>query len=249
LKNVVVSCLFAAEDPSGVHKTTPASWEHPGVAPWVDSMIRTGLESYILTDIMHPELDRISRVAEGGPKVLHVGTCQSHPMASGKVSPHDYRWVEYLRFMYSFRDVRKVFFTDLYDVIAAGNPFPDIQERTIYCGDEPVRTKDCNWLQKRIPAHRNEGVKLLTREKRLLLNAGLVGGYRYEMIHFLTEMVHAINEAGWDRPYNSTDMVLFNHVLRVLQEHEPYDIVHGEPVNSLFRGNERHRTDVWFIHK
>lgn len=62
--------------------------------------------------------------------------------------------------------------------------------------------------------------------------------YNENLVDFLTE-------STLDKPTWITDMVNHNYIIRKYFD----KVVHGAPVNSIFKKFELDREDVWFIHK
>jgi hypothetical protein len=80
-----------------------------------------------------------------------------------------------------------------------------------------------------------------------LLNCGIIGGSTDVMNEFLKELcfVHEHFNINNETAY-TCDMGAFNYIART-QFNER--LIHGAPVNSIFKGYEGARMDCWFRHK
>jgi hypothetical protein len=165
-------------------------------------------------------------------------------------SPHDYRWIIYYNFLRNNVDVvDNIFFTDISDVLIKQNPFQYVEKDTLYIGDEYEYSWENWWALPKIEYY-IKNIKNFNGiyEKNKLypfLNAGILGGEKGIVLKFLEKMKNYI-ESTLDKPYETTDMIIFNYILHKYFKH---NIKHGEPINSKFKLNEIHRNDVWFIHK
>lgn len=164
------------------------------------------------------------------------------------IGPYDYRWLIYNNFIKNNKQsIKNIFFTDISDVIINTSPFENIIEDTLYVGDETTDLSN-NWIVIRTPYYLEnvedfEGIynRYL---KDPLLNCGIVGGSINIMEKYLEKM-SSFTESTINKPEWITDMVNHNYVIR-----KHFDkIIHGAPVNSIFKGFELNRKDVWFIHK
>lgn len=165
-------------------------------------------------------------------------------------SPHDYRWLIYNNFLTSNLDsIHNIFFTDISDVIIKQNPFLHIEDNILYVGDEYEYPWENWWSSSRVNYYLNnlnDFKEIYNNYKHSsFLNAGILGGNKNIVLKFLNLMERFI-EITLDKPYGTTDMILFNYIL---YKYFPYNVKHGEPINSKFKLNETHRDDVWFIHK
>lgn len=165
----------------------------------------------------------------------------------GFYSPHDYRWFIYENFTQN-NQFNSIFFTDISDVIIASNPFLDIDDKVLYMGDEQHHTWNNEWALPRNEYYINniEDFNLIfnSNNNGPFLNAGVLGGNKSIVLDFLQHMVR-YSSTTLDKPYNTTDMILFNYVI-----HKHFkSIKHGAPINSIFNQHQINRKDVWFIHK
>lgn len=164
------------------------------------------------------------------------------------LSPHDYRWIVYRNFVENnLEEGDNIFFTDSTDVVIANNPFPHIEPSRLYSGDEEVAW-DNGWANARSPFYRRtvedfEEIYQANRNSNLL-NCGILGG-SVDIVRKFLDKVYFYIELTLEKPYDTTDMVTHNYVIR---KYFP-DVIHGAPLNSVFKNYEYNRKDIWFIHK
>jgi hypothetical protein len=80
-----------------------------------------------------------------------------------------------------------------------------------------------------------------------LLNCGIIGGEISVMKNFIEKLsqLHRLYNANNSTAYTG-DMGGFNYIARTyFNDH----IIHGKPVNTVFKEYENQRTDCWFKHK
>lgn len=155
----------------------------------------------------------------------------------------DARWLLYDFWLQQAKPAA-AFFTDISDVLVKQNPFPHLQPNTVYCGDEPTIVNHA-WMQTIARAANDPKISafLKSHAKQQLLNAGVLGGQYEPVTRFIREM----RDQGLHACHKTIDMLYFNYVGYNLPA--GLTLQHGAPVNSVFRGNEVNRTDVWFVHK
>jgi len=240
--NYIVSSLFTTcIDPIRNTKWSPSSdvmdnWYNSGV-----NILNDTLHLLVFYDQLEPTFTQ--KYNSKHITFIQVEDCENY-------SPHDYRWLVYHNFLSNNLDsIDNIFFTDISDVIIKQNPFQVIEKDLIYVGDEYEYPWE-NWWA--LPRKEYYMSKLSffpsiyeTYKKYPFLNAGIVGGKGIAVLEFLEKMKSYI-EITLDKPYETTDMILFNYIL---YKYFYPNIKHGEPINSKFKLNEIHREDVWFIHK
>lgn len=165
------------------------------------------------------------------------------------MNPYIQRWISLLRFLKE-TDYSKVFITDATDVIMLNNPFEKIKDNYIYVGDEESKL-DNKWLKDK---HRAP-VILETIEKNKsnkLLNAGLVGGYREQVIKFISKMLSNYQDIQSDAHFRNqedsglSDMGIFNYTC---YNNFKDKIKHGRIVNTPFKSYKTKSIVSWFAHK
>lgn len=151
-------------------------------------------------------------------------------------------------------EISNVFVTDITDVAVLQNPFETElftqQKNALFCGDEPKKL-DNEWMREHCTHLRNNisdfAAFEYTHRENALLNCGIIGGSLTIMRQLMAEIT-AIHRAY--APTNTTaytlDMGAFNYVARTVFRQ---NLVHGSPVNTVFKGYETARQDVWFRHK
>jgi hypothetical protein len=170
-------------------------------------------------------------------------------------NPNVFRYFIYKDFLLNFSStIHSVFVTDVSDVVVVQNPFETFlfQENrdTIFCGDEP-KTLDNEWMNDHSTHLRNQITGFVEYEQSFaqstLLNCGIIGGSTTVMLNFLKSLceVHEqFNRAN--KTAFTGDMGAFNYIART-QFNEK--LIHGAPINSVFKGYEGSRMDCWFRHK
>lgn len=240
--NYIASCLFTTcKDP-----IRPITWKNqPEVMEaWFKSGIEvcnrhTNLHLLVFYDDLSPEF--LDRYKHEHLTFIQVEDC-------GEYSPHDYRWFIYKSFVESsFEELDFIFFTDISDVLIKNNPFETMDRQVLYCGDEQQSWEN-DWVSIRnyyfLESATDYKETYARYKDRTFLNAGLLGGSKETVYTFLEHMTSIVGDT-LDKPYDSTDMLLFNYTI---YKHFS-NIQHGAPVNSLFWKNEVSRDDIWFVHK
>ena len=170
-------------------------------------------------------------------------------------NPNVFRYFIYRDFLLNFKSsYHSVFVTDVSDVVVVQNPFETFlfQENRdkLFCGDEP-KVLDNDWMNDHSSHLRNQIADYAEYEKKFaestLLNCGIIGGSADVMNEFLKELcfVHDHFNINNETAY-TCDMGAFNYIART-QFNER--LIHGAPVNSIFKGYEGTRMDCWFRHK
>lgn len=162
-------------------------------------------------------------------------------------STNDFRFAIYNHYLKSHPEIKKVFMTDMTDVVVKQNPFEWIKEGLVYAGLDcvPGVISKSWWARTKKYGLVYEYVDFWKKlNKHPVLNAGIIGGYREDMLFFLEKMVEEFESVN--RPEENNNMAVFNYVL---YKYFPNKIVTGEPVCSKFGKKEHKRKDVWFIHK
>jgi len=170
-------------------------------------------------------------------------------------NPNVYRYFVYRNFLQQhIQQINGIFITDITDVVLVNNPFihPLFIENpnALFCGDEP-KILDNDWmiahaenLRKNIPDYaayeRNFG-------NETLLNCGIIGGSASLFFDFLQQLCAIHQHANHDNKTAYTgDMGAFNYLARTKFNKQ---LIHGAPVNTVFKQYENNRNDCWFRHK
>ncbi len=170
-------------------------------------------------------------------------------------NPNVYRYFIYLHFLQQYtQQLGGVFVTDVSDVVVVNNPFIQpafINNPTaVFCGDEP-KCLDNDWMKDH-STHLRNGISEYTAYEEAfkaapLLNCGVIGGSAIVMQQ-LIEQLCAIHRQynGNNQTAYTGDMGAFNFLVRTRFNDR---LIHGYPVNTVFKAYQQERTDCWFRHK
>ena len=170
-------------------------------------------------------------------------------------NPNVYRYFIYQDYLTANSDkIDHLFITDIADVEVLQNPFIDelfIQNNDfLFCGDEPKildnewMRNHCTHLRSLIPDFENYEA---SNKTKTLLNCGIIGGTIYTMKSLISviTLLHKTYTISNKTPF-TLDMGVFNYAARTVFDTK---IIHGKPVNTIFKKYETQRTDCWFRHK
>ena len=170
-------------------------------------------------------------------------------------NPNVFRYFVYRNFLqHHIQQINGIFITDVTDVVLVKNPFTDPlfikNPSALFCGDEPKLLNN-DWmiahaenLRKNIPDYAayesNFG-------EETLLNCGIIGGYASVFFDFLQQLCAIHHQANRENKTAYTgDMGAFNYLARTRFNNQ---LIHGAPVNTVFKLYENERNDCWFRHK
>ena len=172
-----------------------------------------------------------------------------------RFKPNVYRYLIYRDFLRAHSaELESVFVTDVSDVVALSNPFihPFFTENpgAIFCGDEP-KTLHNEWMEAHSAHLRSKIADYAAYEAVFkdapLLNCGIIGGNIRVMQAFIENLAGIHEQFNHDNQTAYTgDMGAFNYLMRTQFNDQ---VLHGPPVNTVFKGYERDRADCWFRHK
>lgn len=159
--------------------------------------------------------------------------------------PYKNRFLKALHYLIKHPEIDNVWIVDSGDVTMLNDPFPEMKPGKIYVGCETGNILGCRWMM--INADNDYYKNWLARNaKRTLLNCGLLGGSRQDIIDYITKMFYI-----WG--YNPTnmnliDMLVFN---AVGYEHYRDRIIYGNGiVNTVFKKKSAIGCEnAWFMHK
>ena len=238
--------IIASYYTSGIDPQRGTAWQSnlEAITEWIKSGISLCEKSSDIRLLLtHDNLTQEMVEAIENPylDIIKVEPC-------GTYSPNEYRWIIYKNLVENnLESFDRIFFTDVSDVIIKNNPFTDMKEGVLYIGDEKENW-GTGWIQSRSHHHMQyvEGyAALFEKEKNsVLLNCGLVGGTVNTILKYLTK-VEEIEALTANKSKDTTDMITSNYVAKAFFE----EVVHGAPVNSVFKAYQNSREDVWFIHK
>lgn len=152
-----------------------------------------------------------------------------------------FRAYEYLR---SNEDVRRVFMVDATDVTMLNNPFigDQMESGMIYTGEERVLL-GCKWIRDKAQIQPYRQFVMQNINLRLL-NCGLIGGSREDVMTLLHDMLTQYIDAGM----KGNDMVIMNYLMRTRYRDK---LRHGTGlVNNVFKSfAPTQEGREWFMHK
>jgi hypothetical protein len=159
----------------------------------------------------------------------------------------DIRWKLYNKILNEREDIKRAFFLDISDVIILKNPFEYIVSGKIYCGDEEDINIKNVWMKHRYELLNNPEVneKMANYLNKKILNAGILGGERNYLIGITKKMAEMLEFSKIT--HTTVDMCTINHILYTYCKNDM--VVHGSPVNTVFRKDEINNTVAWFKHK
>jgi len=170
-------------------------------------------------------------------------------------NPNVFRYFTYRDFLKKhIQQINGIFITDISDVVLVNNPFTDPlfcnNPNAIFCGDEP-KILNNEWMIAHSEHLRNNIIDYADYENAFanetLLNCGIIGGSAPLFFDFLQQLCEIHQNANRDNKTAYTgDMGAFNYLVRTKFNEQ---IIHGAPVNTIFKGYENDRTDCWFRHK
>ncbi len=195
---------------------------------------------------------------------LSEATCALHQNDSirfvrvdytARFSPNVFRYFVYRDWLRTHADaIDSLFITDVSDVVMRRNPFiePFFTENpdALFCGDEPAVLRN-DWMLAHGTHLREQLADYADFEARFaqdtLLNCGIIGGRTTVMQRLLEQLcdLHEHYNQG-NRTAYTGDMGLFNYLARTQFGNH---LRHGEPINTVFKAYQQHRTDCWFRHK
>ena len=170
-------------------------------------------------------------------------------------NPNVFRYFVYKSYIYNhINEIKNVFLTDVSDVIVVNNPFTDPyfinHHDGIFCGDENELLSN-TWMKNHSTHLRNHIDDFSTIESKFqnapLLNCGIIGGNIEIMRAFLDNICEIHFHYNQNNKTAFTgDMGAFNYVIRKYFNEK---ILHGAPINTVFKAYEDQRIDCWFRHK
>jgi hypothetical protein len=243
--NVVMACLI-----SGVHdvnrNTTLTDDNHQLVKDWAESITAANLKGVIFHN----------NFSEETCKSFDNDTISFVKIAYDlQFNPNVFRYFAYRNFLQQhIKQIKGIFITDVTDVVLVKNPFTDTlfieNPSTLFCGDEPKLLNN-DWmiahaenLRKNIPDYAEYESNF---GDEILLNCGIIGGTSNLLLDFLQQLCAIHQHANRDNKTAYTgDMGAFNYLARTQFNNK---LIHGAPVNTVFKEYENERNDCWFRHK
>lgn len=226
-KNVVITCYFTnAIDPQRNVKWTP---NYDDLKVLIDSVVSNNQRLIILHDCFNmPDTELV--------KHIKVDT---------SLTPYWQRWVSIQDYLRKHPEIGKVWCVDGTDVEMLKNPFEEM-EYYLYTGDENEKI-GCVWMRKNHPAQYIQAFITKNADNQLL-NAGLLGGTREQVLEFIHHLLKLyfdnVNDVAYKKSLSvgESDMGLFNYVASQLK------IKHGAKVNTEFKKFQKNNFS-WWRHK
>jgi len=170
-------------------------------------------------------------------------------------NPNVYRYFVYKEFLDVYANrLKNIFVTDISDVTLVKNPFIDplfLENPTaIFCGDEP-KILNNDWMNEHNSHLRKKIEDFADYEENFkeatLLNCGIIGG-EIAVFNDFIQKLYAIhkNFNTENKTAFTGDMGAFNYLARTQFNNQ---LIHGKPVNTVFKKYENERLDCWFKHK
>ncbi len=170
-------------------------------------------------------------------------------------NPNVYRYFVYRDFLQQhIKQINGIFITDITDVVLVNNPFTDPlfsgNPTALFCGDEP-KILNNDWMMAHAEHLRKNIADYAAYESNFgnqtLLNCGIMGGSVSLFFDFLQQLCAIHQRANRDNKTEYTgDMGAFNYLARTKFNQQ---LIHGAPVNTVFKQYETNRNDCWFRHK
>jgi hypothetical protein len=243
--NIVMACHI-----TGVHdvnrNTTLANDSYELVKDWAESVTAANVQGVIFHNNFS---EKTCRLFENEHISFIKIAYDPH------FNPNVFRYFVYRNFLQQhLQQIKRIFITDITDVVLVNNPFTDplFKENPIalFCGDEP-KTLHNDWmiahgehLRKNISDY---AAYESTYGNETLLNCGIIGGTASVFFDFLQQLcaIHQYANRDNKTPYTG-DMGAFNYLARTKFNQQ---LIHGAPVNTVFKQYETNRNDCWFRHK
>jgi hypothetical protein len=170
-------------------------------------------------------------------------------------NPNVFRYFVYRDFLKQhIHQINGIFITDVTDVVLVNNPFTNPlfikNPSTLFCGDEPKKLHN-DWMIAHAENLRKNIADYEAYEssfgEETLLNCGIIGGSATLFFDFLQKLctIHQIANSNNKTEYTG-DMGVFNYLARTQFNNQ---IIHGAPVNTVFKHYEIDRDECWFRHK
>jgi hypothetical protein len=243
--NIVMACHI-----TGVHdvnrNTTLANDSYELVKDWAESVTAANVQGVIFHNNFSEKTRRLFENEHISFIKIDYDT---------QFNPNVFRYFVYRNFLQQhLQQIKRIFITDITDVVLVNNPFTDplFKENPIalFCGDEP-KTLHNDWmiahgehLRKNISDY---AAYESTYGNETLLNCGIIGGTASVFFDFLQQLcaIHQYANRDNKTPYTG-DMGAFNYLARTKFNQQ---LIHGAPVNTVFKQYETNRNDCWFRHK
>lgn len=181
-------------------------------------------------------LNNIEHKTVGKTEYIKTGT---------STDPYKNRFLKALHYLLDHPEIDNAWIVDSGDVTMLNNPFGEMQPGKIYVGCETTNKLGCDWLILNTPnAYYRQWLR--TNGAKTLLNCGLLGGSRENVIAYLTQMFYI-----WG--YNADNMNLIDMLTFNATGYENFKdkIVYGVGiVNNTFKSmRPTIQKKEWWLHK
>ena len=229
-RNVVITALLTSQNDPQRQRRMKASAEF--VQGWVSSV--RGADAVVLAD----ELETAPR----GASIVRVPTLS--------MSPYFARWLHTYQYLRANPDITNVWCTDGTDVEMLREPWAEMQPGKIYVGSEHKTYSD-GWMKAN---HHGKAYSDFIEQHRdePLLNAGLLGGSRTDVMEFAHLIIrqHYLIESHrfWKMetaPATLVDMGAFGMAAKSFGNR----IVTGPLVHTIFKTDGFGKELAWWKHK
>jgi hypothetical protein len=243
--NLVMACLI-----TGVHDVnrdmTLTNDTYELVKDWAESITAANLKGVIFHNNFSEETCKSFE-----NETISFVKIEYNP----QFNPNVFRYFVYRDFLKQhIQQINGIFITDVTDVVLVNNPFTDPlfieNPSTLFCGDEPKKLHN-DWMIAHAENLRNNIPDYAAYESTfgndILLNCGIMGGSATLIFDFLQQLcsIHQLSNSDNKTAYTG-DMGAFNYLARTQFNHQ---LIHGAPVNTVFKEYEIERNDCWFRHK
>jgi hypothetical protein len=244
-RQVVMACHITGHYDVNRSQTLPGD-DFSLVQDWADSIAALGIEGILF----HNNLSERTCQTYANTYLTFIRI--SH---DPRFNPNVYRYLLYRGYLRTHaQEIESLFVTDVSDVVVVNNPFVQPLFRanpgTVFCGDEPI-CLDNDWMRAHATHLRQNIGDYAHYEAAFaaapLLNCGIIGGDIQVMQELMEALAHLHETYNHNNQTAYTgDMGAFNYLLRTRFADR---LLHGPPVNTVFKGYEVDREDCWFRHK
>lgn len=250
MNSVILTSYFTKkEHPNSIHDTHVIGRGNDGkvsnnrfeyIQPWYDSINQIDVHGVIFHDDLSDDFCN----QYSNDKITFVKVEES------KWSNLDYRWMCYEKFIKQKDNYENIFMTDCSDVSVVKDPSQlvrDESEIDLFVGKDSIKLSQFGYLNFHDRFGLEDKVWFMLNMNRLdLINMGIIGGGRDNVLHFLS--IYNDFRLSLGAPeFGQADMYCGQYVFRILLQDK--SIMIGYPVCSEFKQYQNDREDVYFIHK
>ena len=243
--NLVMACLI-----SGVHDVnrdmTLTNDSYNLIRDWAESISAANLKGIIFHN----------NFSEETCKFLENDSISFMKIEyESQFNPNVFRYFVYRDFLKQhIQQINGIFITDVSDVVLVNNPFTDPlffeNQNALFCGDEP-KSLNNEWMIAHAEHLRKNIADYAAYESKFanetLLNCGVIGASVSLLFDFIQRLCAIHEHANRENKTAYTgDMGAFNYLVRTQFNNQ---LIHGAPVNTVFKQYETKRNDCWFRHK